>query len=265
MRLVEFDFTPTYKKGADNISTDALSRSMNAIDSSQAEEDEFKDKLKAEQLLDQKFTKIITGLSSSREKDRPKGFTIENSILYRTAKTGERRLALPFNRIEEALVACHEGFAGGHLGQDNTCDQVKERIWWPNAYFRTRNWVESCSVNAARNKAAPYKAELRPIASAHQPFEMLGVDILGPLPETEDPKKYILVLTDYLTKWVEAFEIEEQSARKVAELLIGRVVARHSAPRVLLSDQGASFLSSVVKKASEILRINKTNTAAYNP
>ena len=37
------------------------------------------------------------------------------------------------------------------------------------------------------------------------PLEKLAVDISGPLPVTEKGNKYILVVSDYFTRWVEAY------------------------------------------------------------
>ena len=37
------------------------------------------------------------------------------------------------------------------------------------------------------------------------PMERLALDVLGPLPLTEDGNKYILIVADYFTKWVEAY------------------------------------------------------------
>ena len=36
------------------------------------------------------------------------------------------------------------------------------------------------------------------------PFTKVGLDIVGPLPTTRKGNKYIIILVDYLTKWVEA-------------------------------------------------------------
>ena len=47
-----------------------------------------------------------------------------------------------------------------------------------------------------------------------EPFEMLAMDFLGPLPTTEKGNKYILLVEDYFTKWTEAFPLQDQTQRQ---------------------------------------------------
>ena len=51
---------------------------------------------------------------------------------------------------------------------------------------------------------------------------MVGVDVLQ-LPLTESGNKYVVVFADYLTKWVEAFAVPDQSATAIAKLLVEEV------------------------------------------
>ena len=44
------------------------------------------------------------------------------------------------------------------------------------------------------------------------------MDVLGPLPETEQQNKYLLIVADYFTKWTEAFPIRDQEATIVADM-----------------------------------------------
>ena len=126
---------------------------------------------------------------------------------------------------------------GGHLGQDKTWSKVKERFWWLNAYTQVMKWVESCELCARRYNPNPMKALLKLITEFYEPFDMVGVDVLGPLPTTKLNNKYVEVFTEYLSRWVEAFQTENQEANTIVKLLVNEVIARPSAPRVL-SDQG---------------------------
>ncbi|KAL7858904.1 hypothetical protein SRHO_G00140510 [Serrasalmus rhombeus] len=41
-------------------------------------------------------------------------------------------------------------------------------------------------------------------------WELIGIDLTGPLPKTVDGFQYILTATDYFSKWVEAFPTKDQ-------------------------------------------------------
>lgn len=97
------------------------------------------------------------------------------------------------------------------------------------------------------------------------PAERLAVDILGPLPLTERGNKYILMVGDYFTKWMEAFPKPNQEAETVAGILVKEYVCRYGVPLILHSDQGRNFESSVMKEMCELLGIKKTHTTPYHP
>ena len=44
-------------------------------------------------------------------------------------------------------------------------------------------------------------------------MERIATDILGELPETEDGNRYILVVSDYFSKWTESFAMSNMEAK----------------------------------------------------
>ena len=63
------------------------------------------------------------------------------------------------------------------------------------------------------------------------PFSRVGFDHVGPLPRTKAGNKYIIVLVDYLTKWVEAEPLKEIGSKEVIKFL-KKVFARHGVPYI---------------------------------
>ena len=97
------------------------------------------------------------------------------------------------------------------------------------------------------------------------PLERIAVDVLGPLPVSEKGNKYLLIVGDYFTKWVEAYPLENQRADVVAEVLVKEFIFRFGVPMQMHSDQGRNFESAVFSGVCNLLGINKTRTTALHP
>lgn len=93
----------------------------------------------------------------------------------------------------------------------------------------------------------------------------LSTDIMGPLPLTPRGNRYILVVTDYFSKWVEVFPITDQSAVTTATVLLNKVFSKFGCPINLHSDQGRNDESSIIAELCELLQIRKTRSSPKHP
>lgn len=89
------------------------------------------------------------------------------------------------------------------------------------------------------------------------------MDIMGPLPETES--RFILVLTDYFTKWTEAYALKDHMAETVARTLMDEFICQFGVPYSIHTDQGGEFESNLFKEICNLLEIEKTITSPYHP
>ena len=122
-------------------------------------------------------------------------------------------------------------------------------------------------VNVGSERNPPQHQPNAPLGTmkATYPFEKVSWDIMGPLPTSESGNKYILVVTDLFTKWVEAFPLCETSSVTLVTVLVDHVICRFGVPVVLHSDQGANPCSEVIKAACQLLGMEKTRASAYHP
>ena len=109
------------------------------------------------------------------------------------------------------------------------------------------------SVCAASKTPPPKrKAALKPVKTGY-PMQLVAVDILEPLPESDAGNSYLLVIGDYFTCWMEAFPIPNQEAITVARALVDKFFCRFGLPEQLHSDQGRQFESELLQQICNIL------------
>lgn len=64
---------------------------------------------------------------------------------------------------------------------------------------------------------------------------------MGPIPLSEPGNMYVIVCTDYMTKWVETRALPVQTAEEIARFLEEQIVLRHGTPKTVLTDRGTPF------------------------
>jgi hypothetical protein len=76
-------------------------------------------------------------------------------------------------------------------------------------------------------------------------------------PKWPDTNKYLLVVSDYFTRWVEAYPLPNSEAITVAQVFIEEFISRYGLPRQIHTDRGSQFTSLLFKNICEIFRIDK--------
>ena len=104
---------------------------------------------------------------------------------------------------------------------------------------------------------------LNPLSSPW-PFAQWGLDIVDPFPKAAGNKRYLLVDTDYFTKWVEAEPLANIRDADAKGFVWRNIVTRFGVPRVLISDKGLQFDSKAFRRyCCELGITNKYSTPAY--
>lgn len=106
---------------------------------------------------------------------------------------------------------------------------------------------------------------LQPLPPTGRPFQQVGMDFLGPFRKSRSGNRYILVMTDYHSKWVEAVALPTASASDAARGFVENVVLWHGAPDKLLTDRGRHFVASLIEDIFKLMQTNHATTTAYHP
>ena len=105
---------------------------------------------------------------------------------------------------------------------------------------------------------------LNPLSSPW-PFAQWGLDIVGLFPKSPGNKRYLLVSTDYFTKWVKAEPLANIRDVDVKRFVWRNIVTRFGVLRTLISDKGLQFDSRAFRRyCSELGITNRYSTPAYS-
>ena len=80
-----------------------------------------------------------------------------------------------------------------------------------------------------------------------EPFEKWELDFVGPISPMSRKKKYILVFTNYVTKWVEAKYLFRSTEKYMVEFIYEEIFTQFGVPREIVTNQGSQFTSKLMK------------------
>ena len=166
---------------------------------------------------------------------------------------------------ESLLEELHEGISGSHTGGKSlTHRAITQGYWWPNMQREAQEYVKKCDQcqRFAPSIHQP-RGILNPLSSPW-PFTQWGLDIVGPFPKVMGNRKYLLVGTDYFTKWVKAEPLANIRDVDAKRFIWKNIVTRFGVPRVLISDNDLQFDSKTFRSCCGKLGItNRYSTPTY--
>jgi transposase InsO family protein len=174
--------------------------------------------------------------------------------------SGVMRPLVP-QRFRRAIFQAVHGLA--HAGIRATRRMIASRFLWPNLAKDVADWCRSCQAcQRAKVKAA---AAVQPIAVPMLRFSHVHIDIVGPLPCSQDGFSYVLTTVDRSTRWAEALPLKGIAAADCAEVFIAVWVARYGVPSVVTSDRGVQFTSAFWAATMARLGVKHKLTTAFHP
>ena len=196
--------------------------------------------------------------------DIPNLTLLEGVLYFIEPSSKTLRLAIPRSLQQSILAESHAGAFSGHFAVRGLYKKLARQYWWPHMYSDVYHYCRGCPTCASYNGSGRrHQPPLKPLPVG-APFERLGIDIMEML-LTPAGNRYVAVMIGYLTKWVEACAIPDQSSETLARALVDYVICRHGVPKELLSDRGANLLSSLMLELCKLTGMKKINTTAYHP
>lgn len=107
---------------------------------------------------------------------------------------------------------------------------------------------------APDDNVRPESEDPEKVIEVKEPWEWLGLDIRGPLPKTLNEHKYILTVTDYFSKWVEAVPMQSCLPSVVAKHIVD-IIAHFGYPIRILSRLPHDIVQKINKELKDQLKV----------
>jgi len=175
------------------------------------------------------------------------------------------QLLVPTKYKDMVLHQMHSALTSGHMGVKRTTQKTAQSFYWFGMKTDVVLFVRQCDVCAAnRPLTKTPKAPMGHLRSGAA-WDVLAMDYMGPFPVTERGNRYILVMTDHFTKYVEVIPVPNQTAEDCARQVLNQFVARWGTPIAILTDQGTVFENRLFKELCSLLEVKKKRTSVRNP
>lgn len=174
-------------------------------------------------------------------------------------------LVVPKGLREEVLRMSHDLPLSGHFSHVKTLEKLKQDFFWPQMSTDCMLYVRSCPQCNSQKKPNIHPRGSLGSFHAGTVLERVHLDILGPFPLSQRGNRYVLMVIDQFSKWLECFPLPDQTSESIARVFLEEFIARFGCPLQVHTDQGANFESDLFKSVCSLMETSKTRTTPYHP
>ena len=128
-----------------------------------------------------------------------------------------------------------------------------------------KRWTGACLPCALRKTRRRMGTTEPGTLSVSYPWSCAAIYLVGLLYETAEGHRWILTIIDCFSKFPIAVPLKNGSAEEVARALFENLIANHSCPRVIVSDNAQNFCGEVMEVLTKLFGIAHVTTVAYTP
>jgi hypothetical protein len=164
------------------------------------------------------------------------------------------------------LNDCHTGACGGHLSRLATTQNIlRAGYFWPTLMKDCIELVKKCHpCQIFSRKMRAHPTPMIPVITVG-PFTKWGIDYTTCNPLSARGHRYIIVVVDYFTKWVEAMSTFKYDGETTTLFLFNQIIARFDVPREIVTDHGSHFQNQMMSKLTSNLRLQQEHSSPYYP
>ena len=150
---------------------------------------------------------------------------------------------------KQILEDVHEGECRNQAGGRALAIKIKRQgYFWPTMLADCEAHSRRCDQCQRHAPNIKRPAEELSSISAPYPFMKWSMDIVGPMPVAPGGLRFLLILTDYFSKWVETGAFVLIKDVDVTAFIWKNIICRHGTLHEIITDNGSQFISKKFRK-----------------
>jgi hypothetical protein len=185
--------------------------------------------------------------------------------LYRRTIDGMLLKCLGEEQAKVAVWEVHDGICGAHQSAYKmNWLLLRAGFYWPTMMDDCVKYQKGCmACQRFRNTQLAPTSVMNSIMKPWL-FRGWGLDCIGEIhPESPKGQQFILVATDYFTRWTKAVPLRNMTYQEVISFVHEHIIYQFGIPQTLTTDQGPSFLSHQFGEFAESMKIKLLNSSPY--
>ncbi|KAI5338701.1 hypothetical protein L3X38_017973 [Prunus dulcis] len=203
--------------------------------------------------------------SEKRVRIMATNYLMSNEDLVRKSKDEVLLRCLEKTEYMKVMGETHEGICGAHQGGRKMCWLIRRYgYFWPTMMKDCINYSKGCEacqrhVPIQQTPAVPMNPVVKP-----WPFRGWAMDLIGKIyPASSQQHCFIIVATDYFTKWVEAKPIKTTTSQEIITFIEEQIIQRFGIPESITTDRGSSFISRDMLDMAETFKFRLLQSTPY--
>lgn len=135
-------------------------------------------------------------------------------------------------------------------------ERIAHRYYWPKMRSDVATYVRKCTTCLAHKPEQQKSAgTMGSKPEVKRPWQLISMDLVGPLQRTTSGYVHILVVSDYFSNFCMLFPVRTANAQSVVQHIENSIFLLFGTPQYLVCDNGVKFRNSIFMKQCQEYKV----------